>query len=221
MIFDSFLKCLKTKFKDNEIISRELDTIDSDLVPIYNSVMTDFNRDLLYKSEMHGFNHNVRVSLFVLILSSSESITKEDLAILLEAAKYHDTGRNNDNDDIEHGHRSASIISFLSTKYSEEDMAYLKAIVEAHSIPDSDKDKMIPKYKLQDVNRYHRLLDVLKDSDALDRVRNDDLDPRFLRTGRAKELVSFAYELFNIYGNIFDSGKKRVYKRQKPKSNKE
>ena len=184
---------------DNDIIKEEVSKINKDLIKIYNSTMKDFRTDLLYDSDIHGLKHNMRVSIYVLLIVNDGKYSKEDIEILLEASKYHDTGRVNDEDDLAHGKRSSDIIEFLNKKYSDVDMKYLKSIVEAHSIPDSKKDIIFKKNKLEDKERYHRLLDVLKDADALDRVRTDDLDTSYLRTNKSKELEAFARELYNYY----------------------
>ena len=184
---------------DNIIIKEEVSKINKDLINIYNETMKDFYTDLLYDSEIHGLKHNVRVSIYTLIIVNQGNYSKEDLEILLEAAKYHDTGRINDEDDLAHGKRSSDMLNFLSRKYSDIDMNYLKSIVEAHSIPDLKKDIIAKKNKIDNIGRYHKLLNVLKDADALDRVRTDDLDASFLRTEKAKELEPFARELYSIY----------------------
>lgn len=202
MVFDSFIEHMKAVFKDNEIINNELENLDDEYVKVYANIMNDFNKDLLYVSDLHGINHNIRTSIFTLIIASSEKLPFNDFTLALEAAKYHDTGRMNDVEDYYHGRRSSEVISFLREKYSEEDLSYLKAIVEAHSIPDMEKDKMIDKYQLQDKERYYRLLNVLKDSDGLDRVRIHDLNPSYLRTKKAKELFNFANELFENYDKV-------------------
>ena len=43
---------------------------------------------------------------------------------------------------------------------------------------------------------------MLKDADALDRVRVMDLDPRFLRYPCSEQYVDFAYELYRIYQKL-------------------
>ena len=184
---------------DNDTIKEEVSKINKDLINIYNDTMKDFRTDLLYDSEIHGLKHNIRVSIYTLIIINQGNYSKEDLEILLEAAKYHDTGRINDEDDLAHGKRSSDMMSFLNKKYSDVDMSYLKSIVEAHSIPDAKRDIIAKKNKLDNIGRYHKLLNVLKDADALDRVRTDDLDVTFLRTEKGKELESFARELYKIY----------------------
>ena len=184
---------------DNDIIKKELSKVNKDLIKIYNNTMKDFRTDLLYDSDIHGKNHNIRVSIYTLIIVNSGKYSKEDIEILLEASKYHDIGRVNDEDDLAHGKRSSDILDFLNKKYSDIDMKYLKSIVEAHSIPDSKKDIILKKNKLDDKERYHRLLDVLKDADALDRVRTNDLDTSYLRTEKSKELEAFARELYSCY----------------------
>ena len=42
-------------------------------------------------------------------------------------------------------------------------------------------------------------LQVLKDADGLDRVRLGDLDPTFLRTDVAPELIDIAQDLYDSY----------------------
>ncbi len=184
---------------DNDTIKEEVSTINKDLINIYNDTMKDFHTDLLYDSEIHGLKHNIRVSIYTLLIVNQGNYSKEDLQILLEAAKYHDTGRINDKDDLAHGKRSSDMMSFLSNRYSDVDMNYLKSIVEAHSIPDAKRDIIAKKNKLDNIGRYHKLLNVLKDADALDRVRTADLDVTFLRTEKGKDLEPFAKELYKIY----------------------
>ena len=125
MIFNTFIKHMKVVFKDNEIIMRELEGLDDDYVKIYCDYMNDFDRSILYKSDIHGLDHNIRTSIFTLIISSSERIPFDEFKMLLDAAKYHDIGRINDYLDNDHGRRSSERIGFLSAKYNEEDLSLL------------------------------------------------------------------------------------------------
>ena len=184
---------------ENDTIKKEVSNINKDLINVYKNNMKDFKTDLLYDSDIHGLKHNLRVSVYTLIIVNDGNYTKEDLQILLEASKYHDTGRVDDEDDLAHGKRSSDMLGFLNKKYSDVDMNYLKSIVEAHSIPDSKRDVIAKKNKIDNIGRYHKLLNVLKDADALDRVRTNDLDVTFLRTEKAKVLEPFARELNNFY----------------------
>ena len=47
----------------------------------------------------------------------------------MEACKYHDIGRINDNEDALHGQRSADNLTFLQDKYTEEELNYIKTII--------------------------------------------------------------------------------------------
>ena len=40
----------------------------SDLLTVYKEVMSDFNTDILYKSILHGINHNIRVFILKKII---------------------------------------------------------------------------------------------------------------------------------------------------------
>lgn len=50
-----------------------------------------------------------------------------------------------------------------------------------------------------DFARAKRLCNFFKDSDGLDRVRINHLDPNYLRNDFSKVLVDFAYELYEKY----------------------
>lgn len=176
----------------------------SSLLDDYKELMNDFNINILYKSDIHGINHNIRVAFYTFIISTVEQINKEDFKIAIEGAKYHDIGRINDSKDNMHGRRSSESLDFLKNKYSTEDMNILKSIVECHSLKDDELINITNKYNVKDFNRCKKLLEILKDSDALDRVRLEysfiNIDS--IRTNTAKKLILMSYEIYNNYKNI-------------------
>ena len=169
----------------------------------YLEMIKGIKRELLYVSHCHGINHNIRVSMFVLLICINENIPLNDFKIVLEGAKYHDIGRNNDLTDDAHGKRSAMKLDFLSDKYSDEEMNNLKTIVQCHSLDDSLFDSIAKKNKVKDIDRCRIMFNILKDADALDRVRLDNptIKIEMMRTTTAKELIPFAYELYEGYEN--------------------
>ena len=74
----------------------------STLIDEYVNLMKNIKKDLLYQSTIHGINHNIRVSIFALLICIFENIKLEDFKLVIEAAKYHDIGRNNDLEDEVH-----------------------------------------------------------------------------------------------------------------------
>lgn len=167
---------------------------------ILNS-LKDFDITKLYKSQIHGLNHNIRVLLFAFIISEMEQLNEANFNIILDAAKYHDIGRINDLRDDKHGKRSSENLLFLKDKYSETDFNILKTIIECHSVDDNDFVSIARNNKIIEIDRCKKLLDILKDSDGLDRVRLEFpyIKIDLIRTETAKKLVLFAYELYSNY----------------------
>ena len=126
---------------------------------------------------------------------------EEDTKLLLTACSYHDIGRIDDSLDDDHGRRSSeklpSVISL-----SSEDMAIVQAAIYSHSIDDSRMENVIASFGILDKARAIRIAKMLKDADALDRVRVYDLDPNYLRFPCSCQYVNFANSLYSYYRNL-------------------
>ncbi|MFH0867091.1 MAG: hypothetical protein V1904_12920, partial [Bacteroidota bacterium] len=115
------------------------------------------------------------------------------------AAFIHDMSRLHDGKCSEHGQRAADdklplfLPLFRTNGMKEEDIPYIYSAVSNHSIP-SDISKDHPHYIVTA---------ILKDADALDRVRisPNDLKLKFLRFSESISLISFAEELFYLTHN--------------------
>lgn len=178
----------------------------SKLTNSYLKHMQDFDTNILYKSDGHGINHNIRVCLFAYVISSNEGISDRNFELIMEACKYHDIGRENDLEDEFHGKRSADKLIFLENKYSKEELNYIKTIVTCHSLNDKDFHKVAVKNKINDIERCKKMHEILKDSDGLDRVRlhYPYVNEKYIRTETARRMIVFAHELFYNYENILN-----------------
>lgn len=173
-----------------------------------NDEINSIKKEYLYKSNMHGFNHNVKVLIFGFYLTKKYNLDSIDTRIILDACKYHDIGRINDLYDEKHGLNSAKKIGeVVDAKIyeTEENINILKAIVEFHSIPDKMIFKVIKKYGV-DIERFKLLAFILKDVDGLDRVRTSinnktfsDLNPKYLRLEESKKLVKISHIINYIF----------------------
>lgn len=181
----------------------------SKYLDIYLSLMKNIKSEMLYKSHGHGINHNIRTSIFTLIISAYEGVSIKDFKLVIEAAKYHDIGRSNDLDDKSHGLISSQKINFLNKKYSKDDMNYLKTIIECHSLDDKFFENVAKRNSIKNIKRCRKLFNILKDSDALDRARLEDpfIKKELLRTKTSIKLIPFAYELFESYENNLEDNK--------------
>ncbi len=178
----------------------------SNLEETYINQMQNFNTKVLYKSDGHGINHNIRVCFIAYIISTNENISKRDFELIMEACKYHDIGRINDIEDEFHGQRSANNLTFLKDKYTEEELNYIKTIVTTHSRNDKEFDKIAIKNKVKDLNRCKKLHEILKDSDGLDRVRlhYPYVNIKYLRTVTGRRMIPFSHKLYSNYDEIIN-----------------
>lgn len=173
-------------------------------------------RDLYHSKAgnlIHGPNHIERVLFYANVLANFYQISDEDYKILMDGASYHDSGRMGDLEDNCHGMYSAGMIENKILKNDsfykvQENMNILKAIVDFHSCDDDRLDILLKNYNILEENqeRAKRLAYLLKDADALDRVRFIKSDRAYLnvdclRTEEAKKMVNSAKELVGIYIN--------------------
>jgi len=182
-----------------------------------NSKIDEMQQSNLYqrKTAIHGKKHIENVMLFAGIISFLEGINESDRNLLMESAKYHDQGRDNDLDE-QHGIESAYIAgNDLKDKYSKEEIKIIQAAIMFHD--DRTKGISIKAKENEGFNNISKRLqlsedsikrariigNILKDSDALDRTRFapgfNPIDESFLRTETSKKLIKIAFELHEAY----------------------
>lgn len=172
----------------------------------------------LYKSKtgnlIHGQNHVERVLFFTNILALHYNLSDREYKIVMDGACYHDTGRFNDYEDNSHGFASARKLDKIlknDSFYQEKDnMNIVKTIVDFHSMEDYRENTqdvlqdMMEYYKVEDKELCRKLAAILKDADALDRVRFLETDDAYLkvdclRLDYSKMLFHAAKELVQVY----------------------
>lgn len=180
-------------------------------------MLDDIKTDYLYKNNFHGLYHSQKVCFFAYLIGIHEKLSKEDMQIVLDAAKYHDIGRESDYEEDLHGLKSAQKIDKIINYENKNDMYYLKAIIESHNHADNDdfrvfnnwvyqkeSDELVTNVPAEPLNydRFKRLSNILKDADALDRFRFSNcsavLEEKFLRNEYSKKLMSLS-KMINKY----------------------
>ena len=166
-----------------------------------------------------------------MIIAQREEILDGDLEgktkdILLSAVYYHDIGRKKENITDNYGRHSKNSARKINKMnlfyangepYSIDDKKILQAVVQAHEGKDKDMLKICKKYKIreEDIPYTMQLMTILKDADALDRVRLDinlpilmrtDLNPKYLRTNTAKQLLNASYQLETLSQKVTFDG---------------
>lgn len=158
---------------------------------MYDSV--SFN---MPESEIHAAAHCERVLLYALIVG--EEIFGDDvdsLEILAHASVFHDTRREDEYLDTGHGARAA--VYYERFCRDNEGISFHPEAVylmRYHDLDDSLGKEAICERFPEDSGRVLKLYAVFKDADALDRWRlgRHGLDPRFLRTDKARSLVDYS-----------------------------
>ncbi len=176
-----------------------------------------------HHTEVHGVRHTQRVHIHAQRLTSELRWDEADIRLVLCAALWHDIGRSNDGLDPRHGAQSAARalrLGLLDELLEDEADLVLFAIVH-HCLDDAqaeeaagwwhaarlraatrrpgDEAPAAEPHPLADPERALRVLWLLKDADALDRVRLspwEAADPAQLRHAQTIALLPFADALY-------------------------
>lgn len=200
----------KNKNLSNQITLKQFTNEINSNKKILIKSLDKIKKQYIYNSDIHGIDHNIRVSLYGYYIGLKYKLDKCDMKLLLEACKYHDIGRINDIEDDLHGFRSAKKLESFE-RLNKNDMKILSAMVTYHSVDDELFLNIAKIYDVNDLERLRILCNILKDSDALDRVRGCGwgLNTKYLRTDISKEMIYLSYELLYNYQDI--KSKRREY----------
>jgi HD superfamily phosphodiesterase len=156
-----------------------------------------------HASWLHGVHHTQRVHVHAQRLVRKLDWAAADASIVLTAALWHDIGRVNDGWDPRHGTLSAARVRRrgLHASLTVADTRLALFAVRYHCR--SDKRGKLRAAGQHDPERALRILWLLKDADALDRVRLGDgayeVDSTALRHACSVEMVDFAVELLHAF----------------------
>jgi len=151
----------------------------------------------------HGVRHTQRVHIHAQRLTTELGWAESDRRLALAAALWHDIGRRHDGKEPEHGANSAkhALKLGLPGALAPDDAELALFAVTFHSLHDEEGRRAAR--GLAQPERALGLLWMLKDADALDRVRLGGRwairtrELRFLFTPRH---IGFADELLRVFG---------------------
>lgn len=173
------------------------------MISTFHQYAGQLSDELFFHPEgIHGLRHAKRVLLLSLCLALELELTDDEIQLLALTSIYHDIGRMNDWEDPEHGKRSfqkcLDLDLDLEFMDDSEEFEILKYIIENHDEEDNVAFSNLKNYKIYDTELALTLLKVLKDADALDRVRTGDLDFNYLRFPFSKKYYLFANDLLHF-----------------------
>jgi HD superfamily phosphodiesterase len=162
-----------------------------------------------HRSRLHGVRHTQRVHIHAQRLTGQLGWPRADQELVLSAALWHDIGRKGDGVEPAHGRGSVARADelALTAELSDADAAVVRFAIERHSLSDGGAEQLAaelagahdPARRLAEPERALRVLWLLKDADALDRIRlgfGERADPRQLRHPQTVELIGFAEALY-------------------------
>ncbi|HZL65036.1 MAG TPA: HD domain-containing protein [Thermoleophilia bacterium] len=164
-------------------------------------------------SSLHGVCHTQRVHIHAQRLTRELGWAELDAQLALKATLWHDIGRTNDGEDDGHGAQSAARAAQLglTVALAPADAGAVLFAIFFHCLPDETAREEAPRWhqerggrgagRLPDPEQALRILWLLKDADALDRVRLgpwEAADPRQFRHAEAAAHLPFAAALFDL-----------------------
>ncbi len=194
--------------KEGTSIKELINEMNGRLMERYNAEVDDMIIKGLYNGNItipeHDLTHVKNVLLYSMYMGNKFGLSERELDILIESAKYHDTGVVNNNSHDRHSILSANIAdNNLKGLYSNNDLNIIKAIIEFHEISKADEAKMF--YQIchtygitnnEDMDMVWNLGCILKDADALDRTRfPGNLNTQYFRTNLTHDMTLAAFQL--------------------------
>ncbi len=206
LYYNNYKGKLETKQVDLSDVIKDMNS--KGLMAKYEAEVRDMKMSGIYTSAIagHGEEHIEDVIFNAMYIAEKENFDKTEKKLLIEAAKYHDAGK-----EVEghlHGIQGAeNAINYLDN-FCDDDIAIIQAAIEYHSIPDNNANlnEIFEKYRVNPMDRdlAEKVANALKDADALDRSRYPgNLNEKYLRTDSAKTLVQASHQLQEIKGRQF------------------
>jgi hypothetical protein len=151
-----------------------------------------------HDSHLHGINHTYRVMCHVLLLGKKLGWERET-RLAFCAAFIHDMSRKHDGYCTQHGYWSMRdklpvfTEFFLSQGANIYEIKEIGTAVQNHSAG----------FELSPDHPFYKTTALLKDADALDRIRlgENNLDQSFLRLAATAKFIPFAIDLFRHSDN--------------------
>ena len=150
-------------------------------------------------SSVHGLNHTYRVMSHVLRIGHAARLNRE-VKLAFSAAYIHDLARKHDRYCDQHGTWAEETKLprfrnfFEENGISDPEIKIIGTAVRNHS----------ERYELDLEDKAYKVTSLLKDADALDRIRigENNLNPDYLRFEQSHDMISFAKKLYFKTRNV-------------------
>lgn len=171
-------------------------------------------------SAIHGETHANNVSLFSLYIANRKGLNEFDIKTLIEAAVYHDIGRESDHNDKNHGVFGAIKYGTKVVPPQGVSSNEVRFLIDAHALTSlNDINVLYDRYEIpvEDRERLYIMSTIIRDADALDRTRfrlldpTNNLDVSYLVNNESKEIIESCLRLnYIIYQDyVLEQSKQR------------
>lgn len=156
----------------------------------------------------HNIEHIERVVCYCVWIMNkkiSNGEVIENSEVLLNAALYHDCGRNLTVSNKTHGIVGAQIAKdILKDNFNNKELSMIELLIETHAQSNDKVDFKNYEFTEMEKENIQYLSNILKDADALDRNRTKlfkfaQCNPVYLRTNEAKEIFDVSYAFLRKY----------------------
>lgn len=183
----------------DKVVQDDVDKI-LNIYTIYKQLIISLYDKFGRKSSDHDRIHSMRVLLYALVLASHLGVSKTGMMQLAEAATFHDIGRVDDTGNTTHGMRSVEFYLQARGKAADHVVEFL--IINHCRSDATAKEHLVNQLSRGETKRVWTLFTILKDADALDRIRfgyhvfpgSDGLDVMQLRNEWSKRIVPLAQQ---------------------------
>lgn len=184
---------------EDENVQKDIDKV-LNIYTAYKQLIINLYEQVGRKNVDHDRIHSMRVLLYALVLGEHLGVSKNGMHQLAEAAAFHDIGRIDDTGNSTHGMRSTEIYAKSMGKSADPVVEFM---IRNHCRSDSTaKEHLLNQFDRGATKRIWNLFTILKDADALDRVRfgycvypnSDGLDVTQLRNEWSKRIVPLAQQ---------------------------
>ena len=157
----------------------------------------------VHQSSIHGQGHVARVMVHAFRLLRATG-HHDETTRLWAAVFLHDLARTHDGHCQVHGGNAWK--RFETEECLQRRVALAGITAEEHAVIATAVTMHSKSEDLERTDPHWRLTALLKDADALDRVRIWDLDPSYLRFKESRGMVGFAKELFTRTDGVIPTG---------------
>lgn len=170
------------------------DIIDFDAFYSLKYILKKLNFPKLME-DSHSKEHSLRVLFLALMIANKRNLSLENIYTLGICAVFHDVGRVNDKECINHGANSYK--QYLANDYPPDELK--EFLMTYHCKSDEDALQFLNSIPKENQAIWKELLFILKDADALDRVRFGirGVDMNQIRFIESKKLLVIANACLN------------------------